>query len=89
MATLDQAEKDLLDSVESGEWQSIPNTLEAAQRYQSHAQKQVGLWAEVQNELSNQDLQVLESLANQMETSVPRLLVNIIHQYLAQQSPSS
>jgi predicted DNA binding CopG/RHH family protein len=85
MSTLDQEEQDLLASVESGEWQSISNASEAMQRYQGYAQQQLNLWAEVNNELSEQDWKRLESLAQGMKTSVPQLMVNIIHQYLARQ----
>jgi ABC-type uncharacterized transport system ATPase subunit len=55
------------------------------QRYQVYAQQQLNLWAEVNNELSEQDWKRLESLAQGMKTSVPQLMVNIIHQYLARQ----
>ncbi len=85
MSTLNQEERDLLASVESGEWQSIPNAGKTIQRYQVYAQQQLNLWAEVNHELSEQDLKRLESLAEDMKTSVPQLMVNIIHQYLARQ----
>lgn len=88
MSTLDQEEQDLLASVESGEWRSIPNTREAIQNYQVYAQQQLNLWSEVNNELSEQDWKRLEALAQGMKTSIPKLIVNIIGQYLKQQSIS-
>ncbi|WP_017303954.1 hypothetical protein [Spirulina subsalsa] len=85
MSTLDQEERDLLASVEGGEWRSIPNSREAIQRYQIYAQQQLNLWAEVNDELSEQDMKRLDSLAQKMRTSVPQLMVGIIRQYLERQ----
>ena len=62
MSTLDQEEQDLLASIERGEWQCIPNASETIQRYQVYAQQQLNLWAEVNHELSEQDLKRLENL---------------------------
>jgi len=85
MSTLNQEERDLLASVEGGEWRSISNSREAIQCYQVYAQQQLDFWAEVNDELSEQDLKRLDSLAQEMRTSVSQLMVGIIRQYLERQ----
>lgn len=41
MTSLNQAEKNLLESVESNEWNSIENFSQEKQRYQGYARKQI------------------------------------------------
>jgi hypothetical protein len=58
-------EKEILTSVENGEWMSVPNLKEEIKRYQSYAKVQLGELEEIKIELPTNDLRYLQELANQ------------------------
>ena len=65
MPPLDVEEQAIWDSVELGEWQSIPNVEQEIQRYQHYAQSQVNALEAVSIELPASDLKALQELAQQ------------------------
>lgn len=83
MPPLDAEEQALLDSVELGEWQSIPNVAVEIGRYQRYAQAQVNALASVNIELPSSDLQALQVVAQQSGTSVALLMATVLHQFVA------
>ena len=79
-------EQEILESVENGEWQSIPNVQQEIQRYQRYAQETI---LEIVNiEIPTSDLQSWQSIAQQTNTSVSSLMANVLHQYIVRQSSS-
>ncbi len=88
MSTLNAEELEILGSVELGEWRSVSDLPEAIARFQSYAQVQAGELAAISIELPNDDLQLLEAIAQQANTSVALLMASVLHQYAASQSSS-
>ena len=88
MQSLDAEEQEILESVENGEWQPVPNMQEEIQRYQQYAQTQLGTLEELRVQLSAQDVRSLQALAQQTGTSVSLLVSGVIHQYVSRQSSS-
>lgn len=75
-------EQELLTSVENNEWLSIPNLNQEIKRYQSCAQTHIGELQEIKIEITVQDLQFLEALANQTETPLQTMIANLLHQFV-------
>jgi predicted DNA binding CopG/RHH family protein len=88
MQSLDAEEQAILESVENGEWQPVPNMQEEIQRYQQYVQAQLGPLEEFRVQLSAQDVRSLQALAQQTGTSVSLLVSSVIHQYVTRQSSS-
>ncbi|MBE7383075.1 MAG: antitoxin [Leptolyngbya sp. SIO1E4] len=82
MPPLDAAEQALLDSVELGEWQSVPDVTTEIERYQHYAQVQENTLESVSLELPSQDLQALQAFAQQAGTSVSVLMATVLHQFI-------
>ena len=83
---LDDYERELLESVERGEWQSIANLQEEIERYQRHAQAYMQSIQKITLELPSSDVASLQELATSSGVSIPLLVSNIIHQYVGSQS---
>ena len=83
---LDDYERELLESVERGEWQSIANLQEEIERYQRHAQAYMQSIQKITIELPSSDVASLQELATSSGVSIPLLVSNIIHQYVGSQS---
>lgn len=76
-------EDQLLQSVEAGEWQSVGSLTSEIQRYQRYAQAQLEEIAEVKVNIAKSELQQLQVIADQLETSVSKIVAQAIHQYLS------
>ncbi|MCX5961753.1 MAG: hypothetical protein NT070_01025 [Cyanobacteria bacterium] len=83
---LDDYERDILESVERGEWQSIANLQEEIERYQRHAQAYMQSIQKITIELPSSDVASLQELATSSGVSIPLLVSSIIHQYVGSQS---
>ena len=83
MARLDPEEKDLLDSFERGEWQSIEERREAFARYRAYARTTFKKDRRVNIRISSKDLETLQKRA--LEEGIPyqTLLASILHKYAA------
>jgi predicted DNA binding CopG/RHH family protein len=83
MARLDPEEKDLLDSFEHGEWQSIEGRREAFERYRDYARTTFKKDRRVNIRISRKDLEALQKRA--LEEGIPyqTLLASILHKYAA------
>jgi len=57
---LDDYEQDILDSVERGEWQSVPNLQQEIDRYQRHAQAYMQSLQKITIELPSSDITSLQ-----------------------------
>lgn len=75
-------EQELLVSIENDEWVSVANLDQEVKRYQSYAQAQMGELQEIKIEIPMQDLQFLQTLANQTETPLQTMIANVLHQFV-------
>ncbi|NJL47773.1 MAG: antitoxin [Leptolyngbyaceae cyanobacterium SM2_5_2] len=75
-------EQELLTSVASDEWLSVPNLEQEIKRYQSYAKAQIRELQEIKIEISAQDLQLLQALAQQTETPLQTMIANLLHQFV-------
>ena len=80
---LDDYEQDILDSVERGEWQSVPNLQQEIERYQRHAQAYMQSIQKITIDLPSSDIASLQEIASSSGVSIPLLLSSIIHQYVS------
>lgn len=79
---LDAEEQAILESVENGEWQPVPDLAQEIQRYQHYAQAQINTLQTVSIELPASDLQLLQALAQKTDTSVSLLIASVLHQFV-------
>jgi predicted DNA binding CopG/RHH family protein len=75
-------EQAILTSVENDEWLSVSNLEQEIKRYQRYAEAQLGKLEEIKIKIPAQDLQVLEALANQSETTLQTMIANLLHQFV-------
>ena len=85
---LDAEEQDILESVERGEWQSIPNLQQELERYRLHARAHLGSIQQITVDLPPNDMESLQKIAERSDTSVSLLVASVIHQFVSRQSAS-
>jgi|688.fasta_scaffold279639_1 predicted DNA binding CopG/RHH family protein len=78
---LDEEEKALMESIESGEWVSVPNVEEEMKRYQEMARAQIAR-QKIEVNLSLQDTGKIHNLAEQLGISVAAVVQEVMHKYL-------
>jgi len=83
MPPLNAEELAILESVESGEWQSVQDIAREINRYQGYARTQVNALESVSVELSVNDLEVLRKVAQKSGISVSLLAATVLHQFAA------
>jgi len=83
MPPLDAEERSILESVELGKWQSVPDVAQEIERYQRDAQAQVNALESVSVELPASDVQALREVAQQSGISLSLLMATVLHQFVA------
>jgi hypothetical protein len=81
MNSLNPEEKELLASVEKGEWESVENISQEIKRYQNYARHQINQ-QKVELTLSIEDSQKMQKLSQQLDKSIANLSQEILHKYL-------
>jgi hypothetical protein len=81
MNSLNPEEKELLASVEKGEWESVENISQEIKRYQNYARHQINQ-QKVELTLSLEDSQKIQKLSQQLGKSITNLSQEILHKYL-------
>jgi hypothetical protein len=81
MNSLNPEEKELLTSVEKGEWESVENISQEIKRYQNYARHQINQ-QKVELTLSVEDSQKMQKLSQQLGKSITNLSQEILHKYL-------
>ncbi|MEA5534532.1 hypothetical protein [Crocosphaera sp. XPORK-15E] len=81
MNSLNPEEKNILDSVEQGEWQSVDHLSEEINRYREYANRHINRQT-IEVMLSVEDARKIQGLAHQLGTSVVDLSQEILHRYL-------
>ena len=83
MKRLDLEEKELLESYERDEWQSVPDLESESSRYRGYAKETFRKDKRVNIRISQKDLMAIQKRA--LEEGVPyqTLISSILHKYLA------
>jgi predicted DNA binding CopG/RHH family protein len=82
---LSKKEKELLESVERGEWESIPDFAIEAKRYQEYAKATFRKDKRVNIRISEKDLVGLQKRALQEGLPYQTLISSILHKYVTGQ----
>ena len=78
MNALNPEEKNILNSVEQDEWQSVDNISDEISRYQAYANHQI----KIEVILSIEDAEKIKKLSKQLGQSISNLSREILHKYL-------
>ena len=81
MIELDKEEKDLLKSVEDGEWESIPNLKEEIQKSRQYARATFKKDKRLNIRISKHDLDALKIKALEQGMPYQTLVSSILHKY--------
>ncbi len=81
MNSLNPEEKELLESVEKKEWESVENLSQEMKRYQTYASHQINQ-QKIEVTLSVEDHQKFQELSERLGQSIPNLSQEILHKYL-------
>ena len=82
-ARLEKEEKQLLDSLESGQWKSVPRLQSEIRKHGQYAKNTMRKDKRVNIRISSRDLEQLQTMA--MEDGIPyqTLMSSILHRFLA------
>lgn len=83
MAKLDKTEKELLESVEAGEWKSIRREKAAAERYREYARAAFRKDKRVNIRISGRDLSAIQKRALAEGIPYQTLISSVLHKYLS------
>ena len=81
-ARLDKEEADLLASIESGEWESVPNVEEEIKRHGAYAQNTLKKDRRVNIRLSSGDLSDIQVKALEQGVPYQTLIASVLHRYV-------
>ena len=79
---LSKDEKELLDSVERGEWKTIPNFEKEAKRYQEYAKATFRKDRRVNIRISEKDLVNIQKRALQEGLPYKTLMSSVLHKFI-------
>jgi predicted DNA binding CopG/RHH family protein len=79
---LSKEEKQLLDSVECGEWRTIPNFKKEAKRYQEYARATFRKDKRVNIRISEKDLVNIQKRAIQEGLPYQTLISSVLHKFV-------
>jgi predicted DNA binding CopG/RHH family protein len=82
---LNKQEKEILESVERGEWKSIPNFKREAKRYQEYAKATFRKDKRVNIRMSEKDLVNIQKRALQEGLPYQALMSSVLHKYISGQ----
>lgn len=78
---LDDEERDLMESIERGEWQPVPNLEKEIKKHQGYARNTLRKDKRVNIRISSRDLEALQSKA--VEDGIPyqTLMGSVLHRF--------
>lgn len=82
---LDREEKELLKSLEAGEWQSVPNIEQEKKRYQNIARQTLNKIKRVNLRMTEKDFDLAQVQAIEAGIPYQTFLASIVHRYLTGQ----
>jgi predicted DNA binding CopG/RHH family protein len=85
MSKLKKDEKELLDSVESGEWRSVPDREVEVSRYQEYAAATFKKDRRINIRISSKDLNALQKRALREGIPYQTLVASVLHKYVSGQ----
>jgi predicted DNA binding CopG/RHH family protein len=85
MSKLEKDEKKLLDSVESGEWRSVPDREAEVSRYREYAAATFKKDRRINIRISSKDLNALQKRALREGIPYQTLVASILHKYVSGQ----
>ncbi len=80
---LDREERELLESVEKGEWVSVDNLQEEIERHRKIAKNTLKKDKRINIRLSSYDLEALKTRAVELGIPYQTLVSSILHQYVS------
>jgi predicted DNA binding CopG/RHH family protein len=83
MAKIEKTERELLRSVESGEWRSVPQMDSELKRYREYARATFKKDRRVNIRISSQDLDALQKRALREGIPYQTLISSILHKYVS------
>jgi predicted DNA binding CopG/RHH family protein len=83
MPRLDNEEKELLDSVEAGEWQSVDSKDSDIERYRQYARSTFKKDRRINIRLSAKDLEALQKRALIEGVPYQTLISSVLHKYVS------
>ena len=83
MAKLSSKEKDILGSVETGDWRSVRNKQKESERYQAYAKETFRKDRRVNIRLAGRDLEAIQKRAMIEGIPYQTLIASIIHKFAA------
>jgi predicted DNA binding CopG/RHH family protein len=85
MSKLKKEEKELLDSVEAGEWRSVPDREAEVARYQEYAAATFKKDRRINIRISSKDLNALQKRALREGIPYQTLVASVLHKYVSGQ----
>ena len=83
MSKLDRQERELLESVDRGEWQSIAGGKKARKRYQEYAKATFKKDRRVNIRISTKDLEAIQKRAIEEGIPYQTLIASLLHKYVS------
>ena len=80
---LDREERELLKSVESGEWESVPDLEGELRRHQEYARNTLRKDRRVNIRISSRDLEDIQALAVEEGIPYQTLMASVLHKYVS------
>jgi predicted DNA binding CopG/RHH family protein len=81
--SLDTDERELLNSYEQGEWQSVKTLREDLRQYQAYAATLLEQGGQVSIALSDDDLKAIQRKAQESGVSYQKFIANVVHEFVS------
>ena len=80
---LDDEEKDLMESIERGEWESVPNLQEEIGKRREYARNTLKKNRRVNIRISSKDLEDIQTMAIEEGIPYQTLMSSVLHKYVS------
>ena len=80
---LDNEERDLIESVERGEWKSVKNLKQEIEKHRQYARNTLRKDGRVNIRISSRDLEALQAKAVEDGMPYQTLMASVLHRYVA------
>ncbi len=80
---LDREERELLDSIESGEWESVPNLKEEVRLHRQYARNTLKKDRRVNIRIASRDLEDIQTRAVEEGIPYQTLMASVLHKYIS------
>jgi predicted DNA binding CopG/RHH family protein len=80
---LDDEERDLVESVERGEWKSVKNLKQEIEKHRQYARNTLRKDCRVNIRISSRDLEALQAKAVEDGMPYQTLMASVLHRYVA------